>query len=129
MTPDRCFSGSPLATALRIDLRRPAGWIALAAALWAGWQLAVAPRPLGVAAAVAAGSLLAVAAIGSPPAGVPRGGRDPWAALGLMRVGWPVLGFLVTGRVVAAAFAIATALLVLRLLGRSSSRPGATSLG
>lgn len=123
------LSGSPLATALRIDIRRPAGWIALAAAGWSGWELAVAPRSWGVAAAVAAGSLLAVAAIGSPSTGVPRGGLAPWRALGLIRVGWPVAGFLVTGSLVATACALATALLVGRLLGRSSSPSGVTSLG
>lgn len=127
MNPDPFFRAALLATALRIERRRPAGWIALAAAAWSGWTLAVAPQSQGVAAAVAAGSLLAVAAIGSPPAGVPRGGRDPWAALGLLRVGWPVAGFMLTGSVAAAAFAVATALLLLRLLSRPSSWPGAAS--
>lgn len=128
MTPDSVSWSAPLATALRIEWRRPAGWIALAAAVWAGWVLADGPRPMGVPAAVAAGSLLAVAAVGSLPTGVPWGGRQPWVALGGLRLGWPLIGLVLAGSGIAAVSAAATALIALRLR-RTASGPGAMSLG
>ncbi len=86
--------GAALPTALRIDCRRPASWIPLGAAVITGWGLAAEGRSFRVAAGIACGGLLAVAAIGRVPRGVPRGARGRWAAIVWLRAGWTVVGFL-----------------------------------
>lgn len=86
-----------LPTAIRIDRRRPASWIALASAAITGWALAAGGGPFRVPAGIAAGGLLAVAAVGRLPGGVPGGERGPWAFLAWERAGWPVAGFLSAG--------------------------------
>jgi len=95
----RVFGALP--TLLRIDSRRPASWIALAAAAAAGWTLAADGGQFQVAGGLASGGLLALAAIGRLPTGVPGGDRGPWSTLAWLRGCWAALGFIVAG---AAAF-------------------------
>lgn len=80
---------------LWIDARRPAAWISGVTAVVAGAWLAAGEGggPL-LAAAIAAGGLLGVAAIGRLPAAAPSGSRRPWRWPLIPRTAWPVAGML-----------------------------------
>lgn len=78
----------PLSLLMRLDVRRPASWIAAVAAFVATWGLLARPVPMWVA--VTCGSLLALASLGFPAhrAAIP-GLAVPRT---LARVAWPVVG-------------------------------------
>ena len=90
---------------LRIDRRRPASWLAAATAAAAVAWLVIRPPPeagLRVAAAVVAGAVVAVMAIGDPP----RGLFGPIRGWVWLRAGWPLAAVVVaTGACVAAGHA------------------------
>lgn len=95
-------SAAGLAAAARIDARRAASWIALAAGLPAGRDLAADGGAGGAAVAAACGGLLAVAAIGRLPSRMPDSPPGAWPWLAACRAGWPLAG-LVLGGVAAVA--------------------------
>lgn len=70
---------------LRVTARRPASWLALAAAAVATWSLARGNAGSWPAAAVVAGAAAAAAALGS----LPREAAAAWAA---SRTAWPAAG-------------------------------------
>jgi hypothetical protein len=80
---------------LWIDARRPAAWISGVTAVVAGAWLAFGEGsgPL-LAAAIAAGGLLGVAAIGRLPVAAPSGSRQPWRLPLVTRAAWPAVGLL-----------------------------------
>ena len=87
--------GGLLPAMLRIEARRPAGWLALATA--ATIPPLIAGNRLMVPVAVAGGGLLAIAAIGDPPMGQAAGPPAVRAACWLVRLGWPLCGCLIGG--------------------------------
>lgn len=122
---------------LRIEVRRPAAWIAVVAAAVAGLAGTSVPAPL----AAAVGGLLAVAAIGHPPSDVSLALRSRWPPLAVVRGLWPAVGALPAavwlawrdgpaGVVAAggvAGAAVASATLVAALIGRGASEGVAAS--
>ena len=94
-----------LRSAVWIDARRPASWLAIVAAIAGGFGLVAGGLPAATGLgplALASGGLLAVAAIGHVPRGV-HAGRRPWLALVVARGGWSVAGFFIAA-IVAAVF-------------------------
>jgi hypothetical protein len=95
-SPAPILSPAVFARMLRLDARRPASWLAAAGAVVCGVGCATGDR--GLPAVVAAGGLVAVAAIGHVPAASrtvrgPQGG-SPEAFVPGWRVLWPMVGFL-----------------------------------
>ncbi len=87
---------------LRIDRRRPASWLAAATAAAAVAWLVIRPPPeagLRVAAAVMAGAVVAVMAIGDPP----RGLYGPVRGWVWLRAAWPLAAVVVATGVGVAA--------------------------
>ena len=83
---------------LRIEARRPAVWLSLTAAAAVPVVLGLGSLEMAVPAAIAAGGLVAVAAVGQPP--VDRGVRPAVrAGVWYARLFWPFAGAAVSGGV------------------------------
>lgn len=121
-----------LTTLLRIDVRRPRVWIAITTAVLVAWRLGVGATGSGPAPAIASGGLLAVAAIGRLPTGMPVA-RVLWAQVAACRVCWVVAGFLAGGAVAAFGRGPTTLLLpgaaVLAATGTATAQALAVGLG
>jgi hypothetical protein len=99
-SPAPILSPAVCARMLRLDARRLASWLAAACALACGVGCATADR--GLPAVIAAGGLVAVAAIGHVPA-ASRAARGSLEAVALgWRVLWPMVGFLLAAAGMAA---------------------------